>query len=96
MWSKIISIGIGILTSIPTLIQGVEQLWKGTPKAGAQKWISVEQALSASIEQIAAEVVKECPNTAVDDVAGRASVWAKAVNDATVAFFNDVGLLPKS
>lgn len=93
MLSKIFSVVIPLLTAIPTLIQGVEQLWKGTPKAGAQKWISVEQALSGSIQQIAAEVQSAVPNQTADDVATKAAIWAKAVNDATVTFFNETGLL---
>lgn len=95
MWLKIVEFVRPVLVAIPVLIQGVEDLWGHISKSGPQKWISVETALSGSLQQIAAEVVKVVPNQQADDVAQKAAIWAKAVNDATVTFFNDVGLLPK-
>lgn len=96
MWAKAFAMMIPLLTAIPTLIQGVEKLWSGVPKSGAQKWIAVEQALSGSIQQIAAEVQAVVPDQQADEVAQKAAIWAKAVNDATVRFFNDTGMLPPS
>lgn len=91
---KILTWLLPILTAIPSLIQAVEGLWSNVPKSGAQKWISVETALSQSIQTVGQEIVKAVPNAQVDAAAAKVDLWAKAVNDATVALFNDVGLLP--
>jgi hypothetical protein len=90
---NILGLIVSILPAIPNLITAVESLWSGTPKSGPQKWISVEQALSGSIQAVANEVKAAVPNANADEIAAKASIWAKAVNDATVQFFNEAGLL---
>jgi hypothetical protein len=92
VFAAILKYVIPALTAIPQLVQGVESLWKGTPKSGAQKWIAVEQALSASIVTVAQEISQLAPNTPVDTVSAKVAIFSKAVNDAFVKLANDLGI----
>lgn len=96
MIAAIFTFLLPMLPAIPQLITAVEGLWSATPKSGPQKWISVETALSGSIQAVAAKIIAAVPNAKVDEVTARVAVWAKAVNDATVALFNDVGAFQTS
>ena len=82
---------IGILSGLPAIITGVESAFKSKPKSGPAKWISVETALSAVIEDLANSVAKMSPNKNVDTVSTDVAVFTKAVNDAVVTFFNAAG-----
>lgn len=84
------------ITALPQLISGIEALFKGTPKAGAQKWIAIEQALSGSISMVAQEIAQLAPATPVDAVSAKVAIFTKAVNDAFVTLCNDLGIFPHS
>lgn len=96
MWLKIAGWVSAALTALPSLITGVEALWKGQPKSGAQKWISVEQALSGSIALIANQVSTLAPGTPPDVAAQKVVIFTKAVNDAFVKLCNDLGVFQTS
>lgn len=88
---------IPVITALPELISGIEKLWTGVPKAGAQKWIAVEQALSGSIVAVANQVAALAPDgTKVDEVSAKIAVFTKAVNDAFVKLCNDLGVFQTS
>lgn len=93
MWSAILGYVIKLLPIIPQLVTTIENLWAPKPKAGAQKWISVEQALSGSIADVAQTVASIAPmGTKPEQVSAAIAVFSKAVNDAFVALANDLQL----
>ena len=95
MWELVIQFAITALGAIPSLVRGVESLWSHTPKSGASKWISVEQALSGSIQLVADQVAKQAPpGTKTEEISAAVVVFSKAVNDAFVALANALHLLP--
>jgi hypothetical protein len=96
IFAAILKYVIPVLSALPQLVVGIESLWKGTPKAGAQKWIAVEQALSQSISLVAQEVAQLAPNTPVNTVSAKVALFTKAVNDAFVALCNDLGIFQQS
>ena len=84
-----------ILTALPSLITGVESLWKATPKSGPQKWISVEQAVSGTIEAAAQTIAKAAPaGTDAQTISDAIAIFTKSVNDAFVALMNALKILP--
>jgi hypothetical protein len=86
-----------ILTALPSLITGAETLWSHTPKSGPQKWISVEQSVSGTIELAANEIAKLAPpGTDAQTISDAIAVFTKAVNDAFVALMNALKILPTS
>lgn len=92
--AAILKFVVPALTALPQLITGIEALFKGVPKAGAQKWISVETALSQSITIVAQEVAQLAPGTSADKVSAEVAKFSKAVNDAFVALANGLGIFP--
>ena len=82
---------IGIISALPNLIAGIEAAFGKGKGQGASKWISVEQALSTPIQNIANQLAATVPNAKVDAVAAEVSKFTKATNDAIVAFYNSVG-----
>lgn len=95
MWSKILGWVMTAIAVIPSLAADVERLWSSVPKSGSQKWISVEQALSGSIQDVANEVAKLSPaGTTADEIATAVDRFAKDVNDAFVSLANDLKLFP--
>lgn len=82
-----------VIPVLPQLIASIEQLWKGTPKAGASKWIAIEQALSGTISTVANQVALLAPpGTKIDTVSAAIAIFTKTVNDALVKLFNDLGI----
>lgn len=81
-----------LLPALPSLIIGVESLFRGVPKSGPQKWIAVEQGISQSIQAVADQVVAAAPGTDASKISALAAQYAKAVNDATVTFLNESGV----
>lgn len=82
-----------IVPILPLLIQAIESLWKGVPKSGPQKWIGVEQAIGGSITAVAQEVAALAPaGTSASKISAALAVFTKAVNDAIVRLFNDLGI----
>lgn len=82
-----------ILPVIPGLVGSIEQLFKGVPRAGAQKWISVETALSQSIQSASSEIAALAPaGTKIADISAALTVFSKDVNDAFVKLANDLKL----
>ena len=92
IFAKLLGYLPALLSALPQLIAGIEALFKGTPKAGAQKWIAVEQALSQSIALLAQEVAQLAPGTPVDKASAAIAIFTKAVNDAFVKLCNDLGI----
>jgi hypothetical protein len=90
--AKVVGYALQILTGLPSIVTGVENLWQHIPKSGAQKWIAVEQALSGTISTIGSDVAKDVPNITADDVATAMAKFSKAANDAFVELLNDLGL----
>jgi hypothetical protein len=95
--SVIIRYATMVLPALPQIISGIESLWRGTPKSGAQKWIAVEQALSQSISIVAQEVAQIAPaGTDVSKISAALAVFTKSVNDAFVKLANDLGVFQHS
>ena len=86
-----IAFAIGIASALPSLITGIEAAFGKKSGQGAQKWIAVETALSGPISTLANEVAASVPNADASKISGEVAVWVKAVNDATVSFYNSVG-----
>lgn len=85
---------VPILTALPDLILGVENLWKHTPGSGPQKWISIEQSVSGTIEVAANEVAKLAPSgTPASQISAEIAIFTKTVNDAFVTLMNNLGIL---
>lgn len=82
---------MGIVGALPNLIQGVETAFGKKPKAGPEKWIGVETALSAPIQALATLIAKSAPNQDAQKISAAVSIFVKATNDAIVAFYNSVG-----
>lgn len=96
IFAAIVKYVIPVLSALPQLVVGIESLWKGTPKAGAIKWIAVEQALSSSISLVAQEIAQLAPGTPVDTVSAKVAIFTKAVNDAFVTLCNELGIFQTS
>jgi len=95
MWLKILGWIIIVVPVIPSLVTDIENLWRSTPKSGNKKWLSVEQALSGSISEVASEVAKLAPTgTKAGDVSTAIVIFTKAVNDAAVALANTLQIFP--
>jgi hypothetical protein len=97
MWGVFISWALRILPAIPQLISAVEGVFAGQPASGPQKWLAVEQALSQSISSVAADLAKLAPpGSDPQKISAAVALYTKAVNDATVAFANGVGIFTHS
>lgn len=84
-----------ILPVIPSLVTDIENLWRHKPGSGAQKWISVEQALSGSVSEVADQLLAVAPaGTKAEDISAAIAIYARAVNDATVALANSLKVFP--
>jgi len=95
MWPLILNFIIQAIPVIPSLVTDIENLWRGKPKAGSQKWLSVEQALSQSISAVAGEVAQLAPaGTKAEEVSAALVIFSKAVNDASVALANTLKIFP--
>ena len=93
MLGTILGWAIKIISVLPNLIVNIEQLWSGVPKSGAQKWISIEQALSGAIEAAATATAKLAPaGTKPETISAAIVKFAKATNDAFVLFCNETGI----
>lgn len=86
-----IAFAIGILSALPSLIQGVEAAFGKKSGQGPSKWIAVETALSAPITALANEIAASVPNADASKISAQVAIWVKAVNDATVQFYNSAG-----
>lgn len=97
MWAIALSWIVQILPVVPSLVTDIENLWRHKPKSGAQKWISVEQALSGSISEVTAAITAAAPaGTKAEDISAAISIFVRAVNDASVALANSLGAFPHS
>lgn len=97
MWPIVLTWVMRILPVIPSLVTDIENLWRHKPHAGAQKWISVEQALSGSISEVAEQLMAIAPpGTQVSDITAAISIYSRAVNDATVQLANSLKVFPTS
>lgn len=95
MWAVILGWVLKAVTVIPSLVTDIENLWKDRPKSGQSKWISVEQALSGSIGDVAKVAASLSPaGTKAEVIADAVAVFSKAVNDAFVALANELQLYP--
>lgn len=93
MFAAILAFVINVVPVIPQLVTSIENLFKGQPKAGPQKWISVERAMSQSISMAASEVAKLSPaGTKPEKISLALAVFSKDVNDAFVKLANDLQL----
>lgn len=93
MFQAVIGWAMKLLPVIPQLIVSIEQLFRGTPKAGPQKWIAVEQALSQSITLASGEIAQLAPaGTKAETISAALAVFSKDVNDAFVKLANDLKL----
>lgn len=97
MWPIILTWIMRIIPVVPSLVTDIENLWRGKPKAGAQKWLSVEQALSSSIEEVAQDAAKFAPpGTKAEEISAAVAIFSKAVNDAAVTLANALGVFQHS
>lgn len=97
MFSTILNFVLTIVPVIPQLVTSIENLFKGTPKSGPQKWIAVEQALSQSISTVSGEIAKIAPaGTTAETISTALVVFSKDVNDAFVKLANDLQLFTHS
>lgn len=95
MWPIILNFVALIVPVIPSLVTDIENLWRHKPNSGAQKWISVEQALSGSISEVAQQIAAVAPpGTKVEDISAAVVIFSKAINDATVALANALHVFP--
>lgn len=95
MWPIALTWIMRVIPVIPSLVTDIENLWRQKPKAGQAKWIAVEQALSGSISDVAQELMGVAPaGTKVEDISAAAAIFAKSVNDASVAFANALHVFP--
>lgn len=93
MFAAILSAVLQIIPILPGLITDIEHLWSNKPKSGSSKWISVEQALSGSIEEAANVAAKLAPaGTKAETISTAIAVFTKDVNDAFVTLANDLQL----
>lgn len=93
MWPTILTWVMRVVPVIPSLVTDIENLWRGQPKKGPQKWLGVEQAISGSIQEVASEAAKLAPaGTKTEEITKAVSVFAKAVNDASVELANTLGI----
>jgi hypothetical protein len=97
MWPLILMFVTQVVPVIPSLVTDVESLFRGKQKAGAQKWIAIEQVLSAPIAQLSSELAAVAPaGSKPQEIAKHVAIYTKAINDATVAFANAIGAFPSS
>lgn len=95
MWPIALTWIMRILPVIPSLVTDIENLWRHKPNSGAQKWIAVEQALSGSISEVADQLAAVAPaDTKPEEISAAVSIYARAVNDATVALANSLKVFP--
>lgn len=93
MLQAILSYVPKLITVLPNLIIAIENLWAPKQKAGPQKWVSVEAAVSGSIEDAAQAVAKLAPaGTKAQTISDAIAVFTKSVNDAFVKLMNDLGI----
>lgn len=95
MFGTILNWVVTAISVIPSLVTDIERLWSGQAKSGSQKWLSVEQALSGSIQDVAQVAAKLAPTgTKAEVISTAVDVFAKSVNDAFVALANELKLFP--
>lgn len=97
MFTKVLQLVLTVIPVIPQLVTSIENLFKGVPKSGSQKWIAVEQALSQTIQTAAGEIAQLAPaGTSADRISTALVVFSKDVNDAFVKLANDLQLFTSS
>jgi hypothetical protein len=95
MWPLILMFVTQVVPVIPSLVTDIESLFRGKQKAGAAKWIAMEQLLAGPIQQLSTELAAVAPpGTKPELIALHVAVYTKAINDATVAFANGLGMFP--
>jgi hypothetical protein len=97
MWGILAAWSLRIVSVIPTLVSAVEQVFKGTPKSGPQKWVAVSSVLAPAIADVATDLSKLAPpGTPPSTITAAIARYTKAINDATVAVANDLGIFTPS
>jgi hypothetical protein len=97
MWPLILTFGMQVIPVIPSLVTDIENLFRGKKKAGAQKWLAVEQLLAPQVEELSTQIAAIAPpGSKKADIAKHVAQYTRAINDATVAFANAVGAFPST
>lgn len=97
MFTAVLKWVLQLIPVIPQLVTSIENLFKGQAKAGPQKWIAVEQALSQSITMASTEIAQLAPaGTKAETISNALAVFSKDVNDAFVKLANDLKLFSTS
>lgn len=95
MWQAILGLIGAIIPSIPSLVTDAENIFRNQQASGPQKAAQVVGFVAPIIEEGAQAVVKLAPaGTQASTIAAAVSKYTKAVNDATVALANDLGVFP--
>lgn len=95
MFATIVTWILKVIPVLGQIIPSIENLWASQPKSGQQKWLSVENALSGSIQLVANEAAKLSPaGTTAEEISTAVDVFTKDVNDAVVTLMNDLKLFP--
>ena len=95
MWPAIITLIAQILPSIPSLVTDAENIFRSKPKSGVQKAASVINFVAPLIAEVSQTVVNLAPaGSDSAKIASAVELYTKAVNDATVALANDLGIFP--
>jgi hypothetical protein len=95
MWPKVLAFIMQVLPVIPNLVVDVENLFRNQANSGPQKWVAVEQVLSQHIAQTADDIAQLAPaGTKAEDISKAISLYTRAINDATVALANTLGIFP--
>jgi hypothetical protein len=97
MWPLVIGWALNVLPVIPSLVTDVENLWRGHPKAGAQKAATTHNILHPSITNVAQAIATApgCP-LSEGEIARALAAYAQTVSDATVALANKLQVFPHS
>jgi hypothetical protein len=94
MWASIIQLVAGILPIIPSLVTDAENIFRA-PSSGPTKAAQVIAFVTPLIETATTAIVKLAPaGSDQAKIAASITAYTKAVNDATVALANDLGIFP--
>jgi hypothetical protein len=97
MWAAIIQLISGILPIIPSLVTDAENIFRNQKSSGTQKATQVVSFVAPLIETTSQAIVKLAPaGSDAAKIAASVTAYTKAVNDATVALANDLGVFPHS
>lgn len=95
MWQAVLGLIASIIPSIPSLVTDAENIFRNKQSSGPQKAAQVIGFVAPVIEQGAQAIVKLAPaGTEASKIAAAVNKYTKAVNDATVALANDLGIFP--